>query len=315
MSAPPDSGGRTTRAFTPDFLTELFRNPLDPGYADAAARRRASPAPAGWRGASARAVSVVVIAVVGFLFAVAYRETMAEEPSRSQARAGLIAQIKQRESETDEMTARADRLREEVGRQRDAALSGSQAARLRNLEAGTGLGRVRGDGVVVRLADAAPKDDDAVSGDADAGPPRVIYTDLQKVANDLWASGAEAVAINGQRLTATSTIRSAGAAILVDFRPVTSPYEVTAIGPRSMRDKFEESRAAYLMRRVAKETGLSFQVRDADDLTLPAAPEPRLRYAQPSVSPSPSPSGSGDRSSSPGPSGSGTSPRPSGGVR
>ncbi|GAB3182837.1 uncharacterized protein YlxW (UPF0749 family) [Micromonospora palomenae] len=315
MSAPPDSGGRTTRAFTPDFLTELFRNPLDPGYADAAARRRESPAPAGWRGVSARAVSVVVIAVVGFLFAVAYRETMAEEPSRSQARAGLIAQIKQRESETDEMTARADRLREEVGRQRDAALSGSQAARLRNLEAGTGLGRVRGDGVVVRLADAEPKDDDAVSGDSDAGPPRVIYTDLQKVANDLWASGAEAVAINGQRLTATSTIRSAGAAILVDFRPVTSPYEVTAIGPGSMRDKFEESRAAYLMRRVAKETGLSFQVRDADDLTLPAAPEPRLRYAQPSVSPSPSPSGSGDRSASPGPSGSGTSPRPSGGVR
>ncbi|MFC8617984.1 DUF881 domain-containing protein [Micromonospora purpureochromogenes] len=315
MSAPPDSGGRTARAFTPDFLTELFRNPLDPGYADAAARRRESPAPAGWRRASTRAVSVVVIAVVGFLFAVAYRETMADEPSRSQARAGLIAQIKQRESETDEMTARADRLREEVGRQRDAALSGSQAARLRNLEAGTGLGRVRGDGVVVRLADAEPKDDDAVSGDSDAGPPRVIYTDLQKVANDLWASGAEAVAINGQRLTATSTIRSAGAAILVDFRPVTSPYEVTAIGPRSMRDKFDDSRAAYLMRRVAKETGLSFQVRDADDLTLPAAPEPRLRYAQPSVSPSPSPSGSGDRSSSPGPSGSGTSPRPSGGVR
>ncbi|MEU5942015.1 DUF881 domain-containing protein [Micromonospora sp. NPDC047548] len=316
MSAPPDSGGRSARGYAPDFLTELFRNPLDPGYADAAARRRESPAPPRWRGTSGRAVSIVVIAVVGFLFAVAYRETVAEEPSRDQARAGLIAQIKQRESETDQMTVRADRLREEVGRQRDAALSGSQAARLRNLEAGTGLGRVRGDGVVVRLTDAHPKDGDAVSGDSDAGPSRVIYTDLQKVANDLWASGAEAVAINGQRLTATSTIRSAGAAILVDFRPVTSPYEVTAIGPGSMRDKFDESRAAYLMRRVAKDTGLSFQVRDAEDLTLPAAPEPRLRYAEPSVSPSPSPSGSAtDRKSSPGPSGSGTSPRPSGGVR
>ncbi|MEV0808790.1 DUF881 domain-containing protein [Micromonospora sp. NPDC050200] len=314
MSA-PDSGGRNARGYAPDFLTELFRNPLDPGYADAAARRRRSPDRPRWRIAGGRAVSIVVISVVGFLFAVAYRETIAEEPSRDQARAGLIAQIKQRESETDQMTVRADRLREEVGRQRDAALSGSQAARLRNLEAGTGLGRVRGDGVVVRLADAQPKDSDAVSGDSDAGPPRVIYTDLQKVANDLWASGAEAVAINGQRLTATSTIRSAGAAILVDFRPVTSPYEVTAIGPGSMRDKFDESRAAYLMRRVAKDTGLSFQVRDAEDVTLPAAPEPRLRYAEPSVSPSPSPSGSAGRTSSPGPSGPGTSPRPSGGVR
>ncbi|MFI9638451.1 DUF881 domain-containing protein [Micromonospora sp. NPDC051925] len=317
MSAPQDGPKPPVRLFTPDFLTELFQNPLDPGYADAAARRQEKPGPAGWRGAAARAVAVVVVAAVGFLFAVAYRETMADEPSRSQARAALIAQIKQREAETDEMTARAGRLREEVGRQRDAALSGSQAARLRNLEAGTGLGRVRGDGVVVRLADAPVQDDGAVTGDSGAGPSRVIYSDLQKVANDLWASGAEAISINGQRLTATSTIRSAGAAILVDFRPVTSPYEVSAIGPRSLRDRFDDSRSAYLMRRVARDTGLSFEVRETDDLTLPAAPEPRLRYAEPSVSPSPAATGSGAavRSTGPGPSGPGSSSRPSGGVR
>ncbi|TDB81162.1 DUF881 domain-containing protein [Micromonospora sp. KC721] len=315
MSGGPDSGGRPPRTFTPDFLTELFRNPLDPGYADAAARRRESPSTSGWRAGCARSVSVLVVVAVGFLFAVAYRETLAEEPSRSQARAGLIAQIKQREAETDEMTVRADRLREEVNRHRDAALSGSQAARLRNLEAGTGLGRVRGDGVVVRLVDA-PREGDAVTGGSDAGPDRVIYSDLQKVANDLWAAGAEAVAINGQRLTATSTIRSAGAAILVDFRPVTSPYEVSAIGPGSMRDRFEESRSAYLMRRVAKQTGLSFEVREVEDLVLPAAPEPRLRYAEPSVGPSASPSGSAvNGSSSPGPPVPGTSLSPSGGVR
>jgi uncharacterized protein YlxW (UPF0749 family) len=236
---------------------------------------------------------------------------MEEEPGRSQARSGLVEQIKERERQTDELSARADQLREEVGRQRDAALSGSTAARLRDLEAGTGMGRVRGDGVVVRLADA-PGDADAVTGTG-AGPPQVLYTDLQGVANALWSAGAEAVAINGQRLTATSTIRSAGKAILVDFRPVTGPYEVAAIGPGSMKRRFEQSRIAALMREVADKTGLSFGVREADDLTLPAAPEPRLRYAEPPGSPSPSPSG--DRSASPGPSGSGTSPSPSGGGR
>lgn len=319
MTAPRrDEPGRTERVYAPDFLTELFRNPLDPGYADAAARRqRQGSAPStGWRGWLARPVTIMVIIAVGFLFAVAYRQTVAEEPGRSQARAGLVAQIKQREGETDRLTVRADQLREEVGRQRDAALSGSEAARLRDLEAGTGLGRVRGDGVVVRLADAA-KDPDAVTG-AGSGPARVIYSDLQRVANDLWSAGAEAIAINGQRLTATSTIRSAGAAILVDFRPVTGPYEVSAIGPGGMRNRFDDSGAALLMRRVAQDTGLSFTVRDANNITLPAAPEPRLRYAKPSASPSPSPSPSGsgaDRSSSPEPSGSGSSPSPSGGVR
>jgi uncharacterized protein YlxW (UPF0749 family) len=229
-------------------------------------------------------------------------------------RAGLIAEIKQREAETDRLTTRADQLREEVSRERDAALSGSQASRLRNLEAGTGLGRVRGDGVVVRLTDPSP-DKDAVTG-ADVGPSHVVYSDLQRVANALWAAGAEAIAINGQRLTATSTIRSAGEAILVDYRPVTSPYNVSAIGPGSMRDRFDDSSAADLMRRVARDTGLSFAVKDVNNLTLPAAPQPRLRYAEPSVSPSPSPSGSGVAgSTSPGPSGSATSPSPSGGGR
>ncbi|MGR6319657.1 DUF881 domain-containing protein [Micromonospora soli] len=312
MSAPTREGREPAgRAYAPDFLTELFRNPLDPGYGDAAARRREVPL-SRWRRLLARPVSLVVIVVIGFLFAVAYRETMAEEPGRAKARAGLISEIKQREAETDRLTARADQLREEVSRQRDAALSGSQASRLRNLEAGTGLGRVRGDGVVVRLADAA-QDKDAVTG-ADAGPSRVLYSDLQKVANALWAAGAEAVAVNGQRLTATSTIRSAGEAILVDYRPVTSPYEVTAIGPGSMRDRFEGSRAAGLMREVARTTGLSFGVKDAEGVTLPAAPQPRLRYAEPSVSPSPSGSGVAG-STSPGPSGSRTSPSPSGGGR
>ncbi|WP_431874744.1 DUF881 domain-containing protein [Micromonospora marina] len=318
MTTPqPRDGDRerdpSTRVYTPDFLTELFRNPLDPGYGDAAARR-ATGSMSRVRQVLGRPVSLVVLALIGFLFAVAYRETVAEEPSRATARAGLVAEIKGREAETDRLTERAEQLREEVSRQRDAALSGSQASRLRTLEAGTGLARVRGDGVVVRLADGAA-DQDGVTG-GDAGPSRVLDSDLQKVANALWAAGAEAVAVNGQRLTATTTIRSAGEAILVDYRPVTGPYEVQAIGPGSMRDRFDESRAAALMREVARTTGLSFGVKRVEDLTLPAAPQPRLRYAEPSVSPSARPSRSGGAgSSSPGSSGPGGSSSPSGGGR
>ncbi|MFV2100827.1 DUF881 domain-containing protein [Micromonospora sp. LOL_024] len=304
MSSESGEGRRSARAFTPDFLTELFHNPLDPGYADAAAHRAKTGRPArpGW---SVGPIGVAVIVLLGFLCAVAYRQTMAEEPGRAQARSGLVAQIKQRQDETDALSARADELRAEVSRQREAALGGSQAARLRDLEASTGLGRVRGDGVVVRLADA-PKGHDVVVG-ANVGPPQVLYNDLQAVANDLWGVGAEAIAINGQRLTATSTIRNAGEAILVDFRPVTGPYEVSAIGPGSMRKLFESSSSALTLRKVAQVAGLSFAVRDADDLTLPAAPESRLRYAEPAASPSVSSSG-GD-----GPFGPGTSSSPSGG--
>ncbi|GLY24054.1 DUF881 domain-containing protein [Micromonospora sp. NBRC 101691] len=313
---PRDSAGRGDRVFAPDFLTELFRNPLDHGYADAAARRRVDP-PSPARVRSGRAVSAVVLVALGFLFAVAYRQTVAEEPDRSQARSGLVSQIRERQEETDRLTLRAEQLREEVTRQRDAALTRSAAARLRDLEATTGLGRVRGDGVVVQLADA-PGNQDAVTGAGGPGPGRVLYRDLQLVANALWAAGAEAIAVNDQRLTSTSTIRSAGEAILVDFRPVTGPYRVSAIGPDDMRRRFEASTAAALLRRVADETGLSFGSREAEDLTLPeAATDSQLRFASPPESPSPSPSSPAAGSSSvPRPSGSGTSsPSPSGGGR
>ncbi|SCL26837.1 DUF881 domain-containing protein [Micromonospora inyonensis] len=311
-------GGRGERVYAPDFLTELFQNPLDQGYADAAQRRRVDP-PSPARVRSGRVVSAVVLLALGFLFAVAYRQTVAEEPDRSQARSGLVSQIRERQEETDRLTRRAEQLREDVARQRDAALTRSAAARLRDLEAMTGLGRVRGDGVVVQLADASGNQD-AVTGAGGPGPGRVLYRDLQLVANALWAAGAEAIAVNDQRLTSTSTIRSAGEAILVDFRPVTGPYRVSAIGPDGMRRRFEASTAAALLRRVADQTGLSFGSREAEDLTLPeAATDSQLRYASPPPpeSPQPSPSSPAAGSSSvPRPSGSGTSsPSPSGGGR
>jgi uncharacterized protein YlxW (UPF0749 family) len=308
------TGGRgPERTYAPDFLTELFRNPLDPGYSDAAVSRRAGRGPTGWRRSTIRVVSVITLAALGFLLAIAYRQTIEGEPGRSQARAGLVAQIKQRESETDQLTRRADELREDVNRQRDAALSGSDAARLRDLEAATGLGRVRGDGVVVRVADG-PSEADAVTGAGGTNLGRVLDRDLQEIANALWSAGAEAISINGQRLTATSTIRAAGGAILVDFRPVTGPYEVSAIGPGQLERRFRSSEAANLLRQVAAEHGMSFGVRGADDLTLPAASEPQLRYAVPSVSPSPSPSGAA-RSTPPASPGAGSSLSPSGGGR
>ncbi|MEV4755189.1 DUF881 domain-containing protein [Micromonospora sp. NPDC049559] len=305
MTAPRSPGAPARdRTFAPDFLTELFRNPLDPGYADAAARRRSGAAVTGWRRDALRTVTVVTLLALGFLLAIAYRQTMEDEPNRAQARAGLVAQIKQREAETDQLTHQADRLRAEVAKQRDAALTGSDAARLRDLEAATGLGRVRGDGVVVRVADAPAKADAVTGARSGDNLGRVLDSDLQNIANALWSSGAEAISINGQRLTATSTIRAAGEAILVDFRPVTGPYEVSAIGPGGMEKAFRASAAARLLTSVASEHGMSFGVRGVDDLTLPAAAAPQLNYAKPVPQPSGSPSGAG-RSSSPQPSGAG----------
>lgn len=304
------------RTYAPDFLTELFRSPLDPGYADAAARRAKSGPVTGWRRIANRSTMVVTMIVVGLLLTIAYKQTMAEEPSRSQARAGLISQIKEREAEAARLQQQAEALRDEVARQRDAALTDRDAARLRDLAAATGVARVRGDGVVVRVADG-PEPVDAVTGAGGGNLGRVLDRDLQDIANALFGAGAEAVSINGQRLTGTSTIRAAGRAILVDFRPVAGPYEVSAIGPDDMERRFRNSAAARLLRAVASEHGMSFEVRAEDDLTLPAASEPQLRHARPSPSPpptgSPEPTGTRQSAGTPSPSGAGPTTSASGG--
>lgn len=276
-------------SFGPDFLTALFRFPLDPGYADAAAARERHGPRTGWRRTAFRVAGAATAAVIGFMLAVAYRQTLAEEPGRSRAREGLVSQVNERQAATDALARRADLLRGEVARQRDAGLAGNEAARLRGMEAATGLARVRGDGVVVTVDDA-PSAVDAVTGEGkgqDLG--RVFDRDLQYIANALWAAGAEAVAINGQRLTATTTIRSAGRAILVDFRPVTGPYEISAIGPEEMARRFSGSPTARLFRSLVSTYGMTYELREREDLTLPSAAEPRLRFARP-VTPSGSPS-------------------------
>jgi uncharacterized protein YlxW (UPF0749 family) len=290
----PAPAADRSRARPSDFLTELFRTPLDPGYAQAARKRaQGGPPPSLVRRGTARGSRVAALVIIGFLLAVAYHSAVTAQPEASRARAGLVADVRARRASTDDLQKRADKLRDQVSRERDAALSDSgdsgESARLRNLEAATGLGRVRGAGVVVRLVDAPPPVDPVTGKRSTTNPGRVLDRDLQDISNELWRLGAEAIAINGERLTATTTIRAAGDAILVDFRPVTAPYEISAIGPDDLRDTFGKSVTARRFRGYVDAYRMQFSVRQRDSITLPAAGEPQLRYAQPPPQPSPSP--------------------------
>jgi uncharacterized protein YlxW (UPF0749 family) len=305
MTSPDGRREHTERGrFAPNFLLELFTNPLDPGYADAAAwRAQYGPRPT-WRRRSAFGLRVVTLAAVGFLLAVAWHEAVATAPDRNSAHAGLVGEIKAVQTRTDGLQQNSDQLRREVTTQQQAALGGSveQLRQVREQEAGAGLAAVTGAGAVVKLADAPAPIDPTTGKPSTAEVNRVLDVDVQSVVNELWASGAEAIAVNGQRLTSTSTIRTAGSAILVDFRPVISPYEVSAIGSADLDKTFGGSTASTKMRELADKYGLTFATRTERKLQLPAAPNPSLRYAIPLVSSSAAPSPSTPSPSTPSPS-------------
>lgn len=289
-------------------LTELFERPMDPGYEDAARRRLTSGPEPRWRRLLGRTGTVAVALVFGFLIAIAYRHVAAAAPDTQRARESLVGDVREQREQTDKLQQSAQRLREEVARERDRALANSgdqrEMERLRALEAETGLTKVRGPGAVVTVGDARPAVDPVTGEPVGENLGQVFDRDLQEVVNALWRVGAEAVAIDGQRLSATSTIRAAGGAILVDFRPVSSPYTVEAIGPRDLDNRFERTRTAANFRGFVKEYGMAFSVKEVEELTLPAAPDPQLRYARP---------GGAGRDASPSPGAGGPVPSPTGG--
>jgi uncharacterized protein YlxW (UPF0749 family) len=211
----------------------------------------------------------------------------------SKVRSGLVTDVQDLQHETDLLQQQADRLRDQVSQQRDAALAaaGHDAAEIDRLELATGTGKVHGPGTVVRLVDASPPLDPVTGKPSGKNPGVVLDRDLQRVTNELWSDGAEAISINGERLSAVSTIRTAGSTILVDFRPISSPYQVAAIGPEDLGDRFSRSKTGQLFRAIASQYGMQVSVDRAGDLTLPAAPDPQLHYAAPVPSASPSPSG------------------------
>jgi len=290
---PPDpdgSGGPAKRTFTPDFLTELFRNPLDPGYADAAARKAREGEATGPRRWSTSAIAFVTLVGLGFLLVVAYQQTVADQPAATKARTALIDQVQRRRDETEQLQKQADQLNSDVSALREKELGGAAVAQLKDLESQTGLAPVRGSGAKITLRDG-PAPVNALTGEKNTAG-QVKDTDLQLATNALWSLGAEAIAINGQRLTATSTIRQAGEAILVDFRPVSTPYEVVAIGPDDLAKNFRDGYAGKFFKELVSKYGMSFDASDVKNVTLDAATELKLRVAVPSTPP-PSPSGSG----------------------
>lgn len=217
-----------------------------------------------------RLVAAAGVAVAGFVIAVGLSARILNAPVVSEQRAALRERIDQQDQRRAELTEQLTGLRQQVQAARTADLEATNAGRLLNArivayELVTGYTAVTGPGATVTLTDAATPDED------DPALSKVLDADVQAAVNGLWTAGAEAVAVNRQRLTARSAIRSAAGAILVDYRPLTPPYVVEAIGPTDLDRRFAQTQGAAELREVSRRFGIGFENKAADRLELPAA--------------------------------------------
>ncbi|WP_104523901.1 DUF881 domain-containing protein [Blastococcus atacamensis] len=287
MTSTARSGG--VRSLGASLLDDVLAETLDPAYAQAAAARASREKAGGTPRRRGQVLVALTMAVAGLLLAVTYNQAAAREQGRQEIRTALVRDIQDESAVSDELTAQLEELRAEVGRTSDDLLAATAVGQraldaLARAEQGTAAVAVTGPGLLVTLANAdADADDDPVGGaTTENSGERVQDGDLQKVVNALWASGAEAVSINGQRLGPTSAIRFAGEAVLVDFRPVTNPYEISAIGePDELAAAFLLDPEVRSVAWVSKNYGLRFEFAKEDELSLPAASPPELRFAEP----------------------------------
>lgn len=262
-------------------LTEVMHRPLEPGYADAAARR----AHGHRRGPVARMLTLVVAVLCGLLATAAVTQLRRPAPDAVRARRALEREIQRRIDHVDQTRTTLEAQHRQIDRLRGQALTGAGAQTLADDVAD--LGRITGElsvsgpGVQVDLTDA-PRAAGGAGSDAGEDRGRVRDRDLQIVVNGLWAAGAQAVAVNGNRLTTLSAIRAAGEAILVDLQPLVPPYRVEAIGdPGPLRSRFADDLAASYLQ-LLQVDGIGSRITTRQQIELSGASAMfHLHFARP----------------------------------
>jgi uncharacterized protein YlxW (UPF0749 family) len=266
-------------------LNNVMDHSLDDGYAEASARRKADGSaglPRTLKSKLGLAAGLVVAALVVTLGAA---EARISAPVVAKEREELIDRINAETRAADTLESDIDALRSDVSERQRKALErhGGDQGELVALLAGATP--VEGPGVKLVVDDAKNTDQGGggpreSSGFADTG--RLRDRDMQRVVNGLWESGAEAIAINGQRLTALSAIRAAGDAILVDNRPLVPPYTVLAVGDgKKLATDFKGSADGQYLQALKESFDIRTSISDQAKVRLSAAPSLIVRTAEP----------------------------------
>jgi uncharacterized protein YlxW (UPF0749 family) len=270
--APPDRP--LPEHVTQPLLSLITQRSLDADYEHVAARKRAAGTPPDSH--PPRRTAAVVLLVFGALVTVAAVQTSQNANVSDANRASLVDQINLRRQAVSDLQ---EQLSAEQGRvvalQRSitAQQTKTRAAQARSdrFAEGAGFGPVRGPGIKATVAnppDANPND-------------TVRDSDLALLANALWASGAEAISVNGERVTGAGAFRNVGFQVLLNSQPINPPYVFSVLGnPDTLPANLLSTSAGARWYALKDSLGFRFDVTNGGTMTLPAATTPTLRSAR-----------------------------------
>jgi uncharacterized protein YlxW (UPF0749 family) len=262
--------------FNTPLLTLITQQSLDEDYLHVADRKTAERAAAGGERptrSSPHRIAAVVVALFGLLVTVAALQTSARAGVDDAGRASLVSRIDAGRGRVAELQRQIVKLRElNVALQDNLndVTSTEQAAanRTQRLGAVSGFRAVTGPGIRVTVDD----DPSGIPGG------EVKDSDLRLLVNGLWRAGAEAISINGMRLTSRSAIRNSGIVVRVNFQALSPPYVVAAIGDEeTLQAKLLDTASGRQFFDLPNQVGIVVDMDNVDQLSLPAAPSKLLR--------------------------------------
>jgi uncharacterized protein YlxW (UPF0749 family) len=188
--------------------------------------------------------------------------TLTEGAARSAQ--DLQAQASELESQVDDLTAQVDDARVRKEERRADRLLGP-----------AGLEPVSGPGLTIVMSDASEATFESAlsSQDVDLDLLVVHQQDLQAVVNALWAGGADAVTLQGQRIITTTGIKCSGSQVLLQGVPFPQPYTIQAVGDTaallSALDR-DQDVAAYRSDAEQPDIGIGWSLEEDERVEAPA---------------------------------------------
>lgn len=243
--------------------TGLFDSIADDALDDGYYRHSQQPSTATRTGKIVIGLAIAALAAITTISAV---QTVRDKPVAVAERDNLISDIKERKHQLSDRNTTAEELRSQIRSLRKSRGRPDPSTGAMALSAGGQP--ARGEGVLMTINDSA-------HGNRDG---RVRDRDLQFAVNGLWHAGAEAIAINEQRIGSLTAIHEASGVITVNFRSIRPPYTLTVLGPASgLQEQFMSNVAGRYLLGRQQEAGVDFQLEMGDELTVPAVPSQRLQ--------------------------------------
>lgn len=236
-------------------------------------------------------VTIVICACAGWLFAVnVFQKNSASSASDTE---GLLkeraTQVTSLRKDIADLTTQIDQLQSRIALRNGIATDNPSAndANADDSSASGVIPAVSGQGLSVTLSDSPlwqnATDSSGALTDTNVNDYVVHQQDLESVINALWAGGAEAMTIQGQRVLPTTAVRCVGNVLLLEGKQYAPPYKVTAIGPiGGMEQALDDSPSIKIYKEYVQSIGLGWELKTYSKITFPQTVRLQtLKYAKP----------------------------------